>query len=124
MAAKEKEASEAPVAACDHEETLQQMEALLEAAENERDAFKIEMLQLRAKIDHLTLELSQKEASWCERENQLSRELARSFGEKYQSWMRETEGKIASLQEANAQLRVLLEAHRPTGPDPTGQDKY
>ncbi|XP_076457652.1 uncharacterized protein LOC143291594 isoform X2 [Babylonia areolata] len=104
---------------CGHEEELLFLRQRNEALENESVALLAENRELTGRVDALVLELSVKEAKWCETEEQLNLKLKTSFGEKYKEWIEATEAKIADLQKTNELLRTYLKNSRPDGKDPT-----
>ncbi|XP_041373339.1 A-kinase anchor protein 9-like [Gigantopelta aegis] len=106
--------------ACTHEEEITQLRQDMAELTNENLALRIENSQLSDQVDSLRLELSVKEAHWCETEEKLANKLKISWQEQYKEWMERTEAKIEELQQTNAMLRQYLKNQRPMGSDPTG----
>ncbi|BFZ25485.1 hypothetical protein BsWGS_28524 [Bradybaena similaris] len=110
--------------ACDHLAQLEFLRQRNEELENDNVAITTQNRELQERVQSLLSDLSVKEAGWCQMEEKFKQELTRSWGEKYRDWMQQTEAKIAELQRTNTLLRTYLKNHRPTGPDPTGQDPH
>ncbi|KAL5020101.1 hypothetical protein ScPMuIL_002993 [Solemya velum] len=109
--------------ACDHEPVIASLRSRVKELEDDNAAILLESSDLKDRVGSLMHELGLKEASWCEREEQLKIQIQRSWGEKYREWMEKTEAKLAELQQTNMLLRGYLKNKKPQGPDPTGQDK-
>ncbi|XP_052803881.1 cingulin-like protein 1 isoform X1 [Mya arenaria] len=76
--------------------------------EGDKSALMLESNDLKERVNSLCLELSVKEAKWCEREEQYKLKLKQQWGDKYAEWMAETERKIKELEETNQMLRMYL----------------
>ncbi|WAR05333.1 hypothetical protein MAR_020702 [Mya arenaria] len=72
--------------------------------EGDKSALMLESNDLKERVNSLCLELSVKEAKWCEREEQYKLKLKQQWGDKYAEWMAETERKIKELEETNQML--------------------
>ncbi|ELT97927.1 hypothetical protein CAPTEDRAFT_198447 [Capitella teleta] len=94
---------------CGHEAEIAQLKRSLEDAQSDVTVLRIENQDLRERVEALIMDLSIKEAKWCETEDLLSNKLKLEWGEKYREWMQETERKIVELQEANTLLRGYLD---------------
>ncbi|XP_045207740.2 myosin-7-like [Mercenaria mercenaria] len=94
--------------ACNHEDELYKLRTKVAELEGDKSALMLENKDLTERVNALHLELSVKEAKWCEKEEQYNLKLKQQWGDKYEEWMRETEKKINELQEANQLLRMYL----------------
>ncbi|CAH1797321.1 unnamed protein product [Owenia fusiformis] len=103
--------------ACNHEPIIKELNTRVGELEADKAAIMIENQDLKEKVDTLLMQLSVKEAQWCETEEQLNMKLKKQWSEKYQEWMAETERKIEALQQANTMLQGLLRRQRPPGDD-------
>lgn len=93
---------------CNHEDLLYRLKTQVAELEGDKAALQLENKDLKDRINSLHLELSVKEAKWCEKEEQYNLKLKQQWGDKYAEWMAETERKINELQEANQLLRMYL----------------
>ncbi|XP_060081927.1 uncharacterized protein LOC132561214 [Ylistrum balloti] len=107
---------------CDHEAEIEALRRQVCSLEADNAALMIENTDLKDRVTSLVIDLSVKEAKWCEMEEKLKIQINRAWGEKYKEWMERTEAKIADLQQTNTLLRGYLKSHKPGGRDPTGQD--
>jgi len=64
---------------------------------------------LESQVEELVMQLSIKEANWCELEEKLKQEIQASWGERYQQWMVATEKKIEELRATNEYLKNTLD---------------
>lgn len=93
---------------CNHEDELYRLKTQIAELEGDKSALMLENKDLNDRVNSLHLELSVKEAKWCEKEEQYKLKLKQQWGDKYAEWMAETERKINELQEANQLLRMYL----------------
>ncbi|KAL8565815.1 hypothetical protein ACOMHN_000784 [Nucella lapillus] len=103
---------------CGHWEELLFLRQRNELLENDNVALAADNQELRGRVDALIMELSVKEAKWCETEEQFKLKLKTSLGDQYKEWFVATEAKIAELQQSNGLLRSYLKNSRPDGRDP------
>lgn len=73
-----------------------------------------ECTALESQVEELLLQLSIKEANWCELEEKLKQEIQASWGERYQQWMVATEKKIEELRATNEFLKKTLDEQSAT----------
>ncbi|XP_060591520.1 synaptonemal complex protein 1-like [Ruditapes philippinarum] len=93
---------------CNHDDEISKLKAKNTELEGDKSALMVENKDLKDRVNALHLELSVKEAKWCEKEEQYNLKLKQQYGDKYAEWMAETERKINELQETNQLLRMYL----------------
>ncbi|KAL4229133.1 hypothetical protein ACF0H5_012171 [Mactra antiquata] len=94
---------------CNHEGILQRLKLRVSELEGDFSAVTVVNKDLTDKVNSLHLELSVKEAKWCEKEEQYKLKLKQQWSDKYEEWMAETERKINELTETNQLLRTYLQ---------------
>lgn len=107
---------------CNHMEELLFLRNRNESLENENVVLTAQNQDLMARVDSLITELSEKEAHWCDLEENLNLKIKMSWGEKYKEWMDATEAKIEELQKTNQLLRTYLKKSKPQSSELTGQE--
>ncbi|KAI0242293.1 hypothetical protein LSAT2_014128 [Lamellibrachia satsuma] len=101
---------------------MSQLMLTLDEVRGDNTALVIENTGLQDQVHQLMMELSEKEALWCEREEEMNKKLNEQWGEKYAEWISKVDHKMDELQQANAMLQGMLKKKKPPGPDPSGQD--
>lgn len=93
---------------CNHEQEIERLNQLVLSLEGDNSALIVENDQLKERVSSLMHQLSVKEATACEREEDYKKQLRLEWGERYKEWIEQTEKKIEELQESNTLLRTYL----------------